>query len=373
MSEEKKTNLYDEKRTEAEKKLEEYLQEVEDLKVSYNYSEIKQSNIPFQIQEQIQLIDRMRLAKGTKNEWAISEIKNNGHFMALLQEFDFFEKKEPQLREYAMEVITIERAIKRANEFLKNNSEVVSGFPLIENADLFAICHAYLVKAKQFDTFDKQAYRAALVKQAMLSKGVPTEKIEQGIKNRVITAKDAALLQPTVLGVSKEASDHYKEAYAVISSHFANASKQEEKKTTDATKEVFHKRVVGTTFANEDGTKRQDIILAMKEENDALPIPVDLVRGEYKGKPSISVSYHGKQVGFLDQTTANAITETYPENALHGYIEEISGGDFEKTSVDGEKKKASFGLAIAVEVELTKDAPKTAEKVKEEPLEQKAK
>lgn len=369
MSTEEKKNLYDEEKAKAEKTLQDLLREVEDLKVSYNYSEIKQSVVPFQIQEQIQLIDRMRLAKNTKNEWAISEIKNNGHFMALMQEFDLFEKKETSLQEYAMEVLTIERAIKRANEFLKNNSELVSGFPLVENTELFAICHAYLVKVKQFDTFDKQAYRSALIRQAMMAKSIPMEKIEQSVKNRVITAKDMPLLEEQVLGVPKEVADHYKEAYAVLASHFAGA-KTVEQKTSASAGNVFHKRVVGTTFANDDGAKRQDIIAKMKEE-ETLPVAVKLLRGEYKGKPAISVWYKEKQIGFLDQTTANAITETYPTEPLHGSISEITGG-FEETAINGEKKKASFGLSITIEVELEKSA-KTASQAKEPSVEQKEK
>ena len=81
-------SLYNTKKEEAENVLKQLLDEANDLKVSYNYSEIKSSNIPFLLQEQIQLIDRMSLSKNMKNEWAISDIKNNRHFMALMQDFE---------------------------------------------------------------------------------------------------------------------------------------------------------------------------------------------------------------------------------------------------------------------------------------------
>ena len=354
-------SLYNTKKEEAENVLKQLLDEANDLKVSYNYSEIKSSNIPFLLQEQIQLIDRMSLSKNMKNEWAISDIKNNGHFMALMQDFDTFEKKDIELREQATMILSVERAVARANDYLKTHIETLPGvYPLIENKELFTLAHDYLIKAQKFSSFDKQSYRTALIKQAILSNHIPAEKIAQDIKNKVIKISDVKDLPQSILNSTPKIKENYENIYnTVIAPAFPDL-----KKVAVKDKEKYMIKVVGTTFSNENGEKRQDILKELQQ--GTLPCKADLVKDTFKGKPSIAVVVNEKQIGFVPQSTANAIIDSYPDNKLEGEITNVTGG-FEQRKQDGTVDIASFGADLKVLISLDKN--KTEDKSKDKPVE----
>lgn len=364
-------SLYKDKQKEILDEMNQQAKEINDLKVSYNYSELKQSNIPFKIQEQLQLIERMNLSHSNHNEFAISDIKNGGHLMALLQEFDTFEKTSVELKEQAMMIVTIGRAITRYNQFLKDNAEFLPNATLlVDNKNLFMMAHQYLVKVSSFNTFDKQAYRSALIKQAILSKHIPKEKIEQYIKNHVIRPVDVKDFPPTIVNTSKEKKEWYEDIYQNVLQKMFKDLHQKQK---DTSVDTLDTKLVGVTYANDDGVKRQDLIKQMKEESkENYPIEVSLVRGDYKGKPMVSVLYHDNIIGVLNQTTANILHDAYESNELKGFITDITGG-FEQTKEDGTKSKASFGCSIQVQIALeNKKEPKALEQTKEEVVKDKA-
>lgn len=364
MSGENKERVYEKEVNAALNTLHEMEEKVDDLKVSYGYSELKASFTPYEMQEQIEIMDKMILRKALQNGWT-GHMMNYGTFMTVMKNFDTFEKKGNLLKEQAMRIVIVERAIRDVNDYLKGNRELLPKANFIrESPELFSLAHEYLRKIPLFDTFDKQDYRTAIIKQAMLD--LKTEDMEKAVTRNVIKAKDLKGLTPVVSSVSKEEMERYKANFEYLSSALL--------KTKDAAteKDYINTRVVGVTFSNADGTKRQDVIKEMleavgKNPTPADPIPVQLIRGEYKGKPSVSVEWakEGKQIGFVPQDVANTLFDSYPESPLNGMITEITGG-FEQRTRDGKVENASLGCSLHIEIGLSKE-----EKVFENTKEQK--
>lgn len=98
---------------------------------------------------------------------------------------------------------------------------------------------------------------------------------------------------------------------------------------------LMYIKVVGVTFANEDGTERQEIL----EELDDVPgymIEVELDPYTYHGEPAVRVFADGQQIGNIDKDLAPYITENFQK------IEQIS--DFEIVGGDGLNYGARFTI-----------------------------
>ncbi len=85
----------------------------------------------------------------------------------------------------------------------------------------------------------------------------------------------------------------------------------------------FHSKVVGVTFANDNGTSRQDIIRRCKTGDDLVfkPTPTD------KHPESIGVfNNRGEQLGNVSADTAHELITKYPTNPMKVIITDITGG-----------------------------------------------
>ena len=112
---------------------------------------------------------------------------------------------------------------------------------------------------------------------------------------------------------------------------------------------TFTFRTAGTTFDNDDGTSRQDILRHLKfgdppYADDPDDLAVDLQEMSHDGQPAIAVLVNGYQVGFVPK---NYISQV--QNALAHvstcYVSDvriIGGG----TSDDG--RRLSYGCEIAL-------------------------
>ena len=356
MAEEK---IYDAKVKEARTHLHKLEEEINDLKVSYDYTSFKSSPKPYEMKDQIALVDKISYGKNEKNGWVASHIDNYGTFMTMIKAFDLFEKKEAPLKEEACRMLMIERAIRGANDYIKNNRELLPMASLfIEDKEVFGLCQDYLKKVPYFYTFDRQEYRSSIIRQAMCD--LKEDDIKKAITNHVIRYKDIERL-PDILPFSapKETIDRYAANIKMAKGAFTSVEKANEVKT----EETFSVKAVGVTFDNEDGTSRQSILSQMNEDENR---SVTLKRGEYKGKPSVAIIYDKETVGFLSQTTANMLKESYPESPLSASDIEITGG-YEKRKANGEVYTAPLGLSLTVHVGLIREdaKEKTAEKEEE--------
>ena len=96
-------------------------------------------------------------------------------------------------------------------------------------------------------------------------------------------------------------------------------------------------KVVGVTFANDDGTERQSIL----EELDELPgymVEVELEPYTYRGEPAVRVLADGRQIGNVPKELAAEISERFDS------IAEI--GDFEVVGGDGLTYGARFSITF---------------------------
>ena len=339
----------------AEDKLHEMEEEVNDLKVSYDYSNLKTSFAPYEMQDQIHMMDKMILRKSLKNEWT-GHIENYGSFMSFMKEFDTFEKKEGILKEQAMRIVVIERAIKRTNTYIKENRELLPNALLIrESPELFSLAHEYLRKIPSFNSFDKQDYRTAIIRQAMTD--LSEENIKKAIDHHVIRLSDVKGLPAAISPATKEEIENYKKSFSVISEAFKEVAPPVKDK------DVINTRVTGVSFANPDGTKRQDIIRNLFDKKT--PFPVELKRGTYKDKPCIEVRYDEKTLGYVPQAVVDTLTETYDDCPMTAKITEVTGG-FEQSTEDGKVTTASFGCKLQIEVELVRNDFKEELKEQEE-------
>ena len=112
---------------------------------------------------------------------------------------------------------------------------------------------------------------------------------------------------------------------------------------------TFTFRTAGTTFANDDGTSRQDILRHLKfgdppYADDPDDLAVDLQEMSHDGHPAIAVLVNGYQVGFVPKNYIRQV-----QNALAHvstcYVSDvriIGGG----TSDDG--RRLSYGCEIAL-------------------------
>ena len=112
---------------------------------------------------------------------------------------------------------------------------------------------------------------------------------------------------------------------------------------------TFTFRTAGTTFANDDGTSRQDILRHLKfgdppYADDPDDLAVDLQEMSHDGQPAIAVLVNGYQVGFVPKNYIRQV-----QNALAHvstcYVSDvriIGGG----TSDDG--RRLCYGCEIAL-------------------------
>ncbi len=85
----------------------------------------------------------------------------------------------------------------------------------------------------------------------------------------------------------------------------------------------FHTKVVGVTFKNSDGSKRQDIIKKCKVGDDIIfkPVPTK----EYPDAIGVFTTT-GKQLGHVNADLALELKEKYPMNFMKVTIANITGG-----------------------------------------------
>jgi hypothetical protein len=97
----------------------------------------------------------------------------------------------------------------------------------------------------------------------------------------------------------------------------------------DLVKEVRTK-VVGVTFTNDDGERRQDIIADRCYASDQ----VALREFTYEGAPAYAVYVRGEQIGNLPADLAQDLHDLPDDYVIDGYITEVTGGDGRKYGVN---------------------------------------
>ena len=109
-------------------------------------------------------------------------------------------------------------------------------------------------------------------------------------------------------------------------------------------------RVAGTTFDNDDGTSRQDILRHLKfgdapwaDDPDDLVATIE--EETYEGEPAFAVLINGYQVGFVPRTRIPDV-EKARRNVATCYVSDvqITGGGY---SEDGQK--LSYGCTVTLE------------------------
>ena len=109
-------------------------------------------------------------------------------------------------------------------------------------------------------------------------------------------------------------------------------------------------RVAGTTFENDDGTSRQDILRHMKFGDapwaeDPEDLMVTIEEETYEGEPAFAVFINDYQVGFVPKNYIQKV-ETARQNVASCFVSDvkITGGG---TAEDG--RKLSYGCSITLE------------------------
>lgn len=106
-------------------------------------------------------------------------------------------------------------------------------------------------------------------------------------------------------------------------------------------------KVVGVTFSNPDGTKRQALLdkllrrkppFAEKKDDDGIEITIE--RGEYEGEPAFSVYANGYQLGNIGR-------EDIPFFVKRWYdFERVTNGSIYGGGTDDEGHAINYGLRI---------------------------
>lgn len=364
MENDNKKVTFKELKEEKEKEFSELVKDLGAIMVQYDYTTIKNSRIPFEFEDASMLIKKMDIAKNMKDdfEFATSSIKNYGDMTGKLMELDTLKKTMDRLNDKAIEILEVERGIKRINAYLKANEDYLPHTYYHEDKDLYALAHRYLYSFQDYGKFSDleiQKYRTAIIKQGMINPKIDKEKFEKGVKNGLITADDILYLPKTVIGVSDKEKAHYDMIYNDVMKPFIPEAKLLEDK--ECSYERFSTKAAGVSF-NDKGQDTQKNIEGLSRME--MPVAVDLIRGTMtKGdttKDTVEIKYKDMHLGWLSQKIVDEITSSYGKDVpLQGRVTEVTGG-FDKAN----GTKASYGLNLDVDVSLAKEET-AEEKIKE--------
>lgn len=90
-------------------------------------------------------------------------------------------------------------------------------------------------------------------------------------------------------------------------------------------------KVVGTTFKNDDGSSRQEVLKKMEEAAKEGSVELSAIGGKWSPSPGVEkkkvdISWNGQGIGFVPQGTVDAMYGKYVEPEFEADFKEVTGG-----------------------------------------------
>lgn len=350
------SDVYSRNVNEATTKLQNMRQDIEDLKISYNYSGIKSGQLPFLLQNQIQLLDKLKLSRDLQTPF-VGKYLNYGDFVSTLQMFDQFDQFSKEGKEKASEIIEIENKIRDANAYINYARPFLMPQDqrlIPENKSLYNLATEYLLKAPEIQTFRRANMRQSIVREAFFD--LSKADVARALKNHLIDPGEVETMEDAVDKTTPRGK-RYSENLAFAQNTLLKG--RTVKRNTLTTK------VHGVTFANEDtGIGRQIILAHLEQEAKAgKPIYLALKKEEYKGEPAYAVLWgHDRnkieQLGYLPKEQSIELDHVYHDKPINVRFLEITGGGTDKNGVS-----LSRGCSIELVLPEVKEPEKKPELV----------
>ena len=124
--------------------------------------------------------------------------------------------------------------------------------------------------------------------------------------------------------------------------------------------------VVGVTFENGDGSKRQDILEELSDRygNDVELLDVELEQYLYQGDPAYHVIMDGRIVGNLNNSLAKEIYLLKEEKNYSVWVDSawiVGGGE----SYDDEEEKLNYGVRLKLCLASPEESKRINDQIKE--------
>lgn len=353
-------SIYEKKINETVVELNRRVDKIMALKSEYNYSELISGMNPLLIQQQTQLLDRLKLAKETDSN-GVGYFLNYGDFSAFLQRFDLFDRLSTGLKEAATRIIEIENMVQETNRFILSSRAFLPTANqklLPEHTELYNMSVDYLRKAPCIQSYKRANMRQNIIKEALMD--LDHDDIDKAIKKKLIHPDEIRDMSH-IVDVTGKRAKNFEENLRYAGELLGLVKK-------DVPYKEVHTKLKGTTFTNDEtGIERQELLKELEDyANSGKPVYLNLEMTTFNDKPACKVFWGYinpdrtttiNQIGWLDATLAGEISTAYGDKKIPVIFDGVTGG-----GVDRNGQTINRGCNITLRLPSTPSKEKTTDK-----------
>jgi superfamily II helicase len=298
-------------KNEYEKSMETYkklMTEYETIVNSEQYKEVCDT-MPFDFLNAKQKVDTLKMFDeiGAKGKLHFKRAEDAISFM-----YGFVDVKNgmDDLLNGASYIVSAEDKAKQINHLVENNPYLPSNLKMPVGCYIHGVARECLKVLPSYPLLLKQGFKTLYVESCIDC--LTLSRLKKLVESKMITKKDIGI-------VKASGSDEYKNKVNALREMFGLEHLFYEKHDIN---------LVGTTFKNDDGSSRQDILADMKDVEN---IELTTQKGKFQKAPgvekdSVAVQWEGKTIGFVPQGTVDAMIEKYNNPEYDAKFQKIVGG-----------------------------------------------
>lgn len=240
-----------------------------------------------------------------------------------------FKQKKDIVLDNADAIVEVGKIADEINEMVSSDAYLPDSLKVAKDDVVFDFAERVISMASEYTKNLSKEFRDNFTESCL--KSLPKSELDKLVSSKVI--REIHLDNIPVTG-SKAYEDNYRHLCVDIFNK------------TEVSIGKYEQKLVGVTFENPDGVKRQDLLkeIQTKIKNNE-PVVVTATLGKYKPElgpeePSVEIKWDNKTIGFLNKESARQIEEKSNKPiVLEASVKEVTGGD-----------KAIYGCNILVDV-----------------------
>lgn len=256
-----------------------------------------------------------------------------------------FRNKDKELLESADFIMQAKLKADEINELVTENYYLPSHLKIKSDTYVESLAKECLEQIPHYQGLMTKKFRNRFTESCIES--LPNEELDKLVMNHLIKTEHLDMISP--IG-TKEYEDHL--------SHLCHVLNHNEIIVAS-----YKQTLKGTSFDNEDGTKRQDILKDLEEavkQNKSIKLAAEqylYVPEVGKEEPAIRISWNGKTIGNIAKDVVFDILSKYKNPEFKVDLKEITGGNHTVESLNSAKPAQNIYYGCNVDLKVYSMVP----------------
>lgn len=282
--------------------------EYETIVGSEKYKEVCDS-MPFDFLNANQKVETLKLFHSV-GETSKFHFKRADDAISFMYGFVDVRKGMAELLDGASYIASAEAKANEINRLVENSSYLPSNLCVPTDGFIFGIARECLKVLPEYPNLMNMAFKKAYVESCIDSLSISG--LQKLVQAKIITKNDIMVVRASGSAEYKEKMNALREAFGMEHLFY----------------EKHNIKVVGTSFNNEDGSSRQEILGRMKDsENVELTTKKGIfVKAPGVEKKSVAIKWDKQTIGYVPQGTVDEMYSKYDNPEFESEFKEVTGG-----------------------------------------------